>query len=68
MAPEDKMISISFALTRDLLDRIDDRRHQEGVGRSELLRGYSELGLSRKPRPRKAGRETHACRPVPIPQ
>ena len=65
MKPEEKMISISFALPRDLLDRIDDRKHVEGLGRSELLRRYAEEGLAKKPKPRKKKGLTASCRKVP---
>ena len=51
--PEEKMISISFALPPDLLERIDKRKHIEEVGRSELLRGYAEAGLAKKPKLKK---------------
>jgi len=51
MAPDEKMTSISFALPRTLLARIDERQHLEGRGsRSELLRVFSEEGLARKPK------------------
>jgi len=49
----EKMVSISFALLPELRDQIDERRRLEGVGRSELLRRYSQEGLARKPKLRK---------------
>lgn len=64
MRPEEKMISISFALPRDLLDRIDKRRHIVAVTRSELLREYSEAGLAKKPKIKKKG-SVNVCRKVP---
>jgi hypothetical protein len=52
------MVSISFALLPELRDQIDERRRLEGVGRSELLRRYSQEGLARKPKLRKKGKKT----------
>jgi metal-responsive CopG/Arc/MetJ family transcriptional regulator len=67
MKPEQKMISTSFALPRDLLERIDERRLIEGLTRSELLRRYAEDGLAKKPKPPKRKRSVYACRTVPKP-
>jgi hypothetical protein len=67
MKPEDKMVSISFALHPELLERIDERRHQEEVGRSELLRRYAEDGLAKKPKLKKRKKGSAKCRKVPTP-
>lgn len=48
MNPKDKMVSTSFALSRDLLVLIDKQRHKEEMDRSKLIRLLVVEGLQRR--------------------
>jgi len=48
MNPKDKMVSTSFALSRDLLALIDKQRHKEEMDRSKLIRLLVVEGLQRR--------------------
>jgi len=48
MNPKDKMVSTSFALSRELLKLIDKQSHKEEMDRSKLIRVFAEEGLKRR--------------------
>lgn len=53
IAPGRRMISTSFALSKDLLVRIDKAAHREEMDRSKLIRMFVEECLARREKPGK---------------
>ena len=50
---------VTVRLPRELLDRIDKRAAQEGVGRSQVMREMLDAGLRRRPSSRDQLKQIH---------